>query len=175
MITTDISRALTLPRLDSAAFVASKWYSPEDKAKFGNHLLRFIGKGFPQHLFTKAFYRLLSNHFGHIAHYSAHGFWDHYFTDDRSRFEFLNDTVLYVVCGDPTYTFSDVERAVQRRLQQSGVLDWQERAAHGETEALERALLRKLQAKYEARPVMVAAAHSSEAPASARVQDDLFA
>ena len=174
MTPTAIARALTLPRLEIGVFVATKWYSAEDKAKFGNHLLRFIAAGYPRHLLTKAFYLTLANHFGHIAHYSEHGFWDYYFTDERGKAEFLEDTLRYVVCGDPAYTFSDIEIAVQRRIYKSGILDWQKRAGQGETEAIERALLKKLQAKYEPRAALPDASRPSEALSIPTVQADLF-
>ena len=133
-----------------------------------------MAQGAPRRLFTKAFYRLLANHFGHIAHYSEHGFWDYYFTDERGKAEFLEVTVPYVACDDPAYTFSDVETTVQRRIHESGILDWQKRAGQGEIEAIERALLKKLQAKYEPRAALPDASHPSEAPCIPTVQTDLF-
>ncbi len=50
-------------------FIATQWNTAENKAVFGNHLLRFIEAGFPQNLFTKTLYNRLSMCFQHIAHY----------------------------------------------------------------------------------------------------------
>jgi hypothetical protein len=174
MIPVAVARTLTLPRVEPGAFVATKWYSPADKARFGDQLLRFFAQNCPHHLFTKSFYRTLSNHFGHIARYSEHGFWDYYFTDERAKAEFLDDTVRYVVCGDPAYTFSDLEIAVQQRIRRSGVLDWQRRAAQSEAEAIERALLKKLLEKYEPRATPREASLSADIPSILSVQSDLF-
>jgi hypothetical protein len=137
MIPAAIARALTLPHLEADPFVATQWRSAEHKAKFGNHLLRFVAEEYPRHLFTKPFYRLLSNHFGHITHYSRRGFWDHYFTDERTKAEFLTDTVRHWACGDPGYTFSDLEFIVQGRITKSGMLEWQRHVAKSETEAID--------------------------------------
>lgn len=148
MIPSAITRTLVLPKLEPEQFFATEWSSPSDKAKFGNHLLRFIAEGYPRHLFTKVFYRRLSNCFGHIAHYSEHGFWDYYFMELSQQLAFLEDTIAYPCYGDPAFTFSDVERVIKARIVRTGVLDWQRREVTRHREMAERALLRKLQEKY---------------------------
>lgn len=150
MIPSAIARALILPKLEPGQFVATEWSSPSDKEKFGNHLLRFIAEAYPRRLFTKVFYCRLSNCFGHIAHYSEHGFWDYYFTELAQQLAFLEDTIAYPCYGDPAFTFSDVERVIKARIVRSGVLDWQRREVTRHRELAERALLRKLQEKYDA-------------------------
>lgn len=174
MIPKAITRALTLPRLEANTFADTPWYSAEDKAKFGNHLLRLIAEQYPRHLFTRSFYRILSSHFGHIAHYAEYGFWDHYFVSEQTKAEFLADTLQWHACGDPTHTFSDLERAVQRRIKRSGVVDWQSRAAQRETEHIEHALLKKLQQKYAPQTVIQEAAPRADTADNTRTQADLF-
>lgn len=69
-------------------FIATQWNTAENKAVFGNHLLRFIEAGFPQNLFTKTLYNRLSMCFQHIAHCDIQGFYTEWFTTpgDQARF-----------------------------------------------------------------------------------------
>ena len=50
-------------------FTATKFSMAEDKAEFGNTLLRFIESDWASALFTKSFYNRLSMCFSHIANY----------------------------------------------------------------------------------------------------------
>ena len=139
---------------EASQFTPTQWSTAEEKAKFANHLMRFIEKDFPQTLFTKTFYNRLMNTFGHIAHYNIAGFWETFFTDTRKKVEFLKQTVhpWTGFCGDQAFTFSDVERAVSERVRASGYLSKYEKQLAVEIETGERALLARLKNKYEAAP-----------------------
>jgi len=70
-------------------YTATQWNTAEDKAWFVEHFMKFVEKGFPQHLFTKKFYQRLSNTFGHIAHYNQLGFWEEFFISKSGKVEFI--------------------------------------------------------------------------------------
>lgn len=171
MIPIATQRALCAPKLDPGAFTPTEWGSSENKAQFGDRLLRFIAEDCPERLFTKALYKRLNLTFGHIAHYSRAGFYDYFFSDRRGRIEFLDQTSSFRCYGDPAFTFSDLERAVVGRLRRSGILDWQRRLLAQETAAREKALLAALLAKHGA-PTSVGAA--ARFPRPPTVQTDLF-
>ena len=57
-------------------------------------------------------------------------------------------TLAHPCWGDPAFTYSDVERALQSWLHQNGVLGEYEQRLADEQEAAERAELTRLQAKY---------------------------
>ena len=97
-------------------FTPTQWSTAQDKATFGNHFFRFIESGWKQRLFTRSFYNRLSSCFGHIAHYDLHGFYGTWFAEDALRLGFLQHTLRFSCCGNPTYTFSDVERAIKAEL-----------------------------------------------------------
>jgi hypothetical protein len=99
-------------------FRATKWETAEDKAKFANHLVRFINSGYNPNLFYDWFYRRLSMTFGHIAHFNRHGFYDVWFTGRESRREFIHHLMMWPCYGDPEYTYSDVEKALQQHFNQ---------------------------------------------------------
>ena len=93
-------------------FTPTKWESAEQKAKFANHMVRFIDKGYPITLFHKWFYIRLSMCFNHIAHFNRHGFYCEWFKDRESQKEFHRNMMDWKCYGDPEYTYSDVERAL---------------------------------------------------------------
>lgn len=97
-------------------FKASKFSSAADKAKFANHFIHFMGKGYPRSLFPKWFYTRLSMCFGHIAHYHQEGFYSEFFTTELRQCNFIRITMNYPCYGDPEYTYSDVEKAIQEYL-----------------------------------------------------------
>jgi len=97
----------------ASQFTATEFYSAADKAKFANHFVRFVLSGFKRSLFYKWFYKQLSNCFGHIAHYNQAGFYAHFFESPEDQLRFVERTRDYRPCGDPAYTFCDVERAIQ--------------------------------------------------------------
>ncbi|WP_051956145.1 hypothetical protein [Beijerinckia mobilis] len=151
MIPPAIAKALRLPALDDAAFQPTQWASAAEKAAFGNGLLRFLGEDCPREKFKKPFYRRLSQCFGMIAHYDITGFYSEYFETTADKIRFLENLVAWPCWGDPTYTFSDLERAVIARLAASGLREWLIRQSKSETETRERDMLARLKAKYEPR------------------------
>jgi hypothetical protein len=60
----------------------------------------------------------------------------------------LEQIVQYPCYGDPAWTYSDVERALQDWLQADGTLERYRQRLAEETESRERAELARLQAKY---------------------------
>ena len=129
-------------------FTATKWSTAQDKASFANRFVRLVQSDFAPKHFTEKFYQRLSNTFSHIAHYNRGGFWDTFFTSTADKVRFLKMTVQYPCYGDPAWTFSDVEQAVQAWLKAEGTLEQYQQRLAEETEAGERALLARLQQKY---------------------------
>ena len=146
-----IPHALRTPPFREGEFTPTEFSSPVDRAWFANHLLRFIAEDFPPILFTKRFYNRLSMTFGHIAHTNMHGFWGVFFEELPGKIRFLERTVRWPCHGDPAFTYSDVERALQSWLLQNGVLAKYEQRLAQETEAAELAELARLKEKYAAR------------------------
>src|SRR5208283_3937035 len=66
--------------------------------------------------------RRLSNTFGHIANCNSVRFSGRFFLTAEDKREFLEQCVTWPCHGDPTYTYSDVERAVVARLTQSRIV-----------------------------------------------------
>ena len=138
--------------LHRRAIRPTQWSTAEDKAKFANALMKFIAHEFPRQGFTKSLYHRLSNTFGHIAHTNLDGFYCAFFERDADKVVFLDQTLSWPHLGDPTYTFSDVERAVQRRLRASNVIDVFRMREADATRKRELETLARLQEKYGARP-----------------------
>lgn len=130
-------------------FTPTEFDSREDKVWFANHFIGFLEAGCPERLFTKRFYRRLSLSFGHIAHYDIHGFRAEWFSSTRARAAFIRHTLDHRPAGDPAFTYSDVERAIQTHLRSSSLPNLYEMEAEAELEARERSLLSTLKAKYE--------------------------
>ena len=129
-------------------FTPTKWETASDKAAFANRFVRFVQSDFAAKHFTDKFYRRLSNCFGNIAHYNRSGFWSEFFTTTADKVRFLEMTFKYPCFGDPAWTYSDVERALQEWLQASCLVDQYRQRLADETEAWERGQLARLQAKY---------------------------
>jgi hypothetical protein len=100
----------------SGQFTPTKWDSAEQKAKFANHLVRFIRNGFLRSLFHKWFYTRLSMTFGMIAHYNLIGFYSTFFVTKEDQQRFIHMLKSWPCYGDPEWTYSDVEKAVQKYL-----------------------------------------------------------
>jgi len=136
----------------STDFTATQWDDAEQKAKFANHFVRFVQADFPQSLFPKWFYTRLSMTFGHIAHYNQLGFWETYFTTLDDKIAFLEYTMQGGGYGDSTYTYSDVEKAIQSWLFTNEQEPWNLHALRQRltkhTEINEREQLKYLQEKY---------------------------
>ncbi len=132
----------------STQFTATQWSTVQDKATFAKQFVRFVQSDFAARHFTERFYRRLSKTFGHIAHYNRAGFWDTFFTTTADKVRFLEQTLQDPCYGDPAWTYSDVERALQAWLRANGTLDRYRQRLAEETEAAERAELARLQKKY---------------------------
>lgn len=129
-------------------FMPTKWDTAADKLWFANQFVKFVESGFNQRHFNDRFYRRLSNTFGHIAHYNRLGFWETFFTTTADKVRFLEVTLRHPCYGDPAWTYSDVERALQSWLAVDGTLaKWCERLA-AEVEASERAEFERLRTKF---------------------------
>jgi hypothetical protein len=139
--------ALVRPVFTAADFTATKWDTGQDKAKFANNLCRFMAADFKTTMFTEKVYRRLAMTFGHIAHSSRQGFLAEFFDDLRGKVDFLEQTLMWHPCGEPAWTYSDVERAVLQRLRACDLLTAYCYLRAVEVEVVERELLRRLQAK----------------------------
>lgn len=133
---------------DACQFVATEWSSAADKAAFGNNYLHFIESEWKRTVFTKSFYGRLSNCFGHIAHYNVSQFYDVWFTCEKDRLEFLKQTASWPCYGDPKFTFSDVERAIQKEIRHRNYVAIYELRATEELRSAEIAVLERLETKY---------------------------
>jgi hypothetical protein len=162
MLSAALTRVLTTPAFVDADFVPTHWDSAEQKAKFANALLTFVAQDFPRSKFHESFYRRLSNTFGHIANYDSAGFYGRFFLTAADKLEFLEQCVTWPCQGDPTYTYSDVERAVAARLTQSQIVAILSSQITVERRRRELALLSELKARYE--PIVAA-------PATAEIPD----
>jgi hypothetical protein len=129
-------------------FVSTKFSSAAEKAEFGNAFLHFLDADCPQELFTKKLYNRLSMTFGHIAHYNRGGFYDTWFTRAGNKAAFIEKTLQWPCHGDPEYTFSDVEQAVQRVARDRNYLARFELRARDELSTAELKDLERLEAKY---------------------------
>ena len=131
-------------------FTATKFSTAADKAEFGNTLLRFIESDWAPALFTKSFYSRLSMCFGHIAHYNRAQFYDEWFSSLAAQVRFLKHTLRFPCYGDPEYTFSDVEKTIQREIVNRNYLARYELRLAEEHKATDLALLSQLESKYRA-------------------------
>lgn len=134
--------------LQPSQFTATQWDTAEDKARFAKQFVRFVQSDFADKRFTDKFYRRLSNTFGNIAHYDRGGFWAEFFTTTADKVRFLEQALQHPCYGDPAWTYSDVERALQAWLREAGILDQYRQKLAEESEATERAELARLQKKY---------------------------
>lgn len=167
---------LLRPRFTTADFVPTKWDSAETKADFANKLCQFIAADFKESLFTKTFYNRLHLTFGHIACYNREGFFGTFFRDLGGKVEFLEQTLQWRCFGDPTFTYCDVERAIQTRLRQCDLLTAYRALRAAEIERRERETLQRLSAKYrsteaQAKPPVVIARNPSPQPRAKSTAD----
>jgi hypothetical protein len=129
-------------------FVPTKWSTAEEKAVFGNNLFHFMLTGFLADRFTEKLYTRLSMCFGHVAHIDRHGFAETWFDGPESIASFVNHLMYWPCHGDPDYTFSDVERAVQREVARLNLVAKVNEAAASSIQQRELALLDALESKY---------------------------
>ena len=146
--TSSLIPMLSCMRFQRNQFKPTQWDTTQAKACFADQFVRFVLNDFARQDFTDRFYRRLSNTFGHIADYNRDGFWAAFFTTTADKVRFLERTVEYACYGDPAWTYSDVERALQDWVRTSSVLDHYRKHLAAETEAAERAELARLQNKY---------------------------
>jgi hypothetical protein len=129
-------------------FTPTQWDTAADKVLFAEQFVQFVQSDFNFRHFTDKFYRRLSNTFGHIAHYNRGGFWDTFFRTTHDKVRFLEWTLQHPCYGDPTWTYSDVERALQAWLKTEDMLNRYLTRLIEENEAAERVELARLLKKY---------------------------
>ena len=117
---------------------------------------------------------MLCQRFGMIAHYDVHGFWAEYFTSTADKLRFLEELTAHPCWGDPAFTFSDLERAVIARLRSAGLVARLRSTLARETEVSERALLNRLQPRYQPEKPTVAELSRPRAADWASDQPSLF-
>jgi hypothetical protein len=160
-------------------FTATKFSTAADKAEFGNTLLRFIESEWASALFTKSLHNRLSMRFGHIAHYSRTQFYEEWFSSLAGQVRFLKHTLRFPCYGDPEYTFSDVERAIQREIGNRNYLALYELRLAEKQQSTDLALLKQLESKYRTpvgdrgQELQLAAPRVDQTPV-ARIQGSLF-
>ncbi len=166
-------------------FVPTQFSTSAEKANFGNALLHFLDANCARELFTKKFYNRLSMTFGHIAHCDIGGFYSTWFTADCHRLEFIQQLIHWPCHGDPKFTFSDVEHAVQQIMLKRNYLERYELRANEALRAAELREFNRLQVKYRLAPAAGPEEERSQdttrclvkvedAPPSASVQMSLF-
>jgi hypothetical protein len=139
---------------DESEFTATKWESASLKAEFANKLLNFILKDFPETLFSEKLYNRLSNTFGNIAHYSRTGFYGYWFSNSLQKAQFIENILRWPCWGDPEYTYSDVERALQHKVHELNLLQAARQRAADDVKRAELAVLDRLQKKYQSATVV---------------------
>ena len=132
----------------ASEFVPTKWSTTDEKAAFGNAFLHFILTGFLAGRFTEKLYTRLSMCFGHIACFDRQGFSETWFDSPESIASFVNHLMQWPCHGDAGYTFSDVERAIQREVARLNLVAKVNEAAASSTRRRELALLDALESKY---------------------------
>lgn len=131
-------------------YTATKFSAVADKEKFERQFKAFVLSDFAASKFPKWFYTRLSMCFGHIAHYNQGGFYSTFFesTKDKLRFLKITTTHPYAGCGDPAYTYSDVESVLTQWVLNENLIGKYANQLGAENEEYERAMLSHLQKKY---------------------------
>jgi hypothetical protein len=138
-------------RFTADQFQPTKFNTAQDKADFANQFVKFVESGYSRDAFPKRFYQRLSNTFGHIAHYNQDNFYAEFFSTLEGRLEFARITETREIFGDPLWTFSDAERAIQAWAIEYGMFKKAQEELNKATEQRERNLLAQLKAKYESK------------------------
>ena len=147
-------------------FLPTKFSSADDKAAFGNALLHFLEMNCKRELFTNSLYDRLSSCYGHIAHCDRETFYETWFDTDQNRLRFIRHTLRGRCWPNPAFTFSDVERAVQREIESRGYLARYELQATVAEHSREMEILHKLEAKYRSAMPLPAYEERPMAPVS---------
>ena len=100
--------------------------------------------------------------FGHIAHYDRSGFYDTWFTQARHRAAFVEKTLRWPCHGDPEFTFSDAEYAIQQMMRKRNYLARLELKAAEALRAADLRDLERLEAKYRTQKLAESADTASE-------------
>ena len=129
-------------------FTPTEHSTAEEKAEFANHFVRFVMSSYDVNLFTKKFYQRLSMCFYHTAHFSQGGFYETFFTSLEGQLEFADITENTRIVGDPRFTYSDVEQALQEWSKDFNMLEIAQTALNNGIEASERLEYARLKNKY---------------------------
>ena len=117
----------TPAKFPASNFTSTKWNTAEDKARLANKLTKFILNGFQQASFTKEMYKRLSMMFGHIAEYDMQNFYHVWFKDDAACLRWAENAirggVLGFVAVNPAWTWSDVEKAIQKWIIENEIVE----------------------------------------------------
>jgi hypothetical protein len=132
----------------ASEFLPTKWSTADEKAAFGNTFLNFMLTGFLAGRFTEKLYARLSMCFGYIACFDRNGFAETWFDSPESIAAFVNHLMQWPCHGDPGFTFSDVERAIQHEAARLNLVAKVNEAAASSTRQRELALLDALENKY---------------------------
>ena len=135
-------------RFRATDFTATSFDTAEDKARFAKQFGAFVESDFAKGKFPKAFYRRLTNCFGHIAHFNHDGFYAHFFTTTEGKLDFLRQCAQWPCHGEASHTYSDVERKLIAWIKTEGLVQTYEERFAGEVEERERSALRRLAKKY---------------------------
>lgn len=137
-------------RVDWPSFAATPWCSSRRKQQFADRFVKFVEADFAERLFSRGFYNAVSQIFGHHAHYNAAQFYADFFTTAHGKSRFIDHIAhgAFAGLGDPSYTWSDVEQAIQEVASERRWAERFQQAAIAEQQILERALLRELASRY---------------------------
>ena len=115
-----------------------------------NKLIAFLRADCPESKFSKDLYKMCSSVFGHIAHYNAAGFYATWFSTPERRVRFVRQALTRPCVGDPAWTWSDVEEALQDEFERNNdvYVGRNTELANASQLARELAELARLQAKY---------------------------
>ena len=141
----------TRPAIFTATqFQPTQWATSEQKAKMANKLIAFLRADCPESKFSKDLYKMCSSVFGHIAHYNAAGFYATWFSTPERRVRFVRQALTRPCVGDPAWTWSDVEEALQDEFERNNdvYVGRNTELANASQLAREPAELARLQAKY---------------------------
>lgn len=103
-------------------FTATQFSTVEDKEKFVKQFIKFVESDFASSNFPMWFYKRLSMTFGHIAHYNRDGFYGTWFTTTKDKLAFIRNVYQSNRYGDPSCTYSDVEKYLTDWVITSGLL-----------------------------------------------------
>jgi len=155
-------------------FTPTKFRTADEKAKFANHFFRFVDSNFAANLFTQKFYERLSNTFGHIAHCSKAGFYEEFFCNAADQLRFLEVIAKWPCHGDPAWTFSDVERAIQKEVARQHLVERQELRLDEATQQTDVAISHRLRTRRSAPSASLSVATAIPAETRANVQSELW-